>query len=129
MTRSKWLTGAILVALASVAQAHTHLKEAMPADGSTVKAAPEQIMLMFSEAAKVTALTIQKEGGEEQKLAPLPTTASAHVMVPAPKLAPGKYTVNYRVVSDDGHVMGGKVHFTIADSAGADSMASHDHKK
>ncbi len=129
MTRSHWLTGVVLLALASVAQAHTHLKEAMPADGSTVKAAPEQIMLTFSEAARVTALTIQKDGGEEQKLAPLPTAASAHVMVPAPKLAPGKYTVSYRVVSDDNHVMSGKLHFTIADSAGAGSMASHDPKK
>jgi methionine-rich copper-binding protein CopC len=117
MTRSKWLPAILLAALTPLAaQAHSHLKESTPAEGSTVKA-PESIMLMFSEAAKVTALTIQKDGDKEQKLSPLPTEASAHVMVPAPKLMPGKYTVSYRVVSDDGHVMGGKLHFTVSDTA------------
>jgi len=117
MTRSKWLPAILLAALAPLAaQAHTHLQGATPAEGSTVKA-PESIMLMFSEAAKVTALTIQKDGDKEQKLSPLPTEAAAHVMVPAPTLAPGKYTVNYRVVSDDGHVMSGKIHFTVSDTA------------
>jgi hypothetical protein len=119
MTRFKWLTGVVLIALASGAQAHTHLKEALPADGSTVKAPPEQIMLTFSQAARLTALTIRKEGGEEVKLAPLPPGTSAHLMVPAPKLAPGKYTVSYRVVSDDNHVMSGKLHFTVTDSGPA----------
>src|SRR5262245_58761125 len=123
MTRSKWLGAAALIALASVAQAHTHLKEAMPAEGSTVKGSPDHIMLTFSEAAKLTALTIQKDGGEEQKLTPLPATASDHVMVPAPKLAPGKYTVSYRVVSDDNHIMSGKLHFTVAEGTAADSAA------
>ena len=116
MTLSKWLIAALLVSLAPLAQAHTHLKDAVPADNSTVKAPPENIMLTFSEAAKVTALSIQKEGGEEQKLSPLPTAAAAHVMVPAPKLAPGKYTVSYRVLSDDNHVMSGKIHFTVAEA-------------
>ena len=117
MTRSSWLIGLAALGLSVAAQAHTHLKEAIPADGSTVKSSPENIMLMFSEAAKVTAISIQKEGDKEQKLSPLPAEASAHVMVPAPKLAPGKYTVNYRVVSDDGHVMSGKLHFTVSDTA------------
>jgi methionine-rich copper-binding protein CopC len=113
MMKSKWVLGGALLCLAVVAQAHTHLKSAAPAEGSTVKA-PEQITLTFSEAARVTALSIQKEGEAEQKLAPLPTAAADHVTVAAPKLAPGKYTVNWRVVSDDSHVMSGKVHFTVS---------------
>ena len=113
MFGSKWLMGIGLAALAPVAMAHAHLKEAMPAEGSTVKA-PESIMLTFSEPAKLTAISIQKEGDKEQKLALPSADAAAHVMVPAPKLAPGKYTVNYRVVSDDGHVMSGALHFTVS---------------
>jgi methionine-rich copper-binding protein CopC len=99
----------------------------MPADGSTVKSSPEHIMLTFSEPARLTALTIQKDGGEEQKLAPLPSDASDHVMVTAPKLAPGKYTVSYRVVSDDNHVMSGKLHFSVAEETAASATAAHDH--
>jgi methionine-rich copper-binding protein CopC len=100
--------------MTGVANAHAHLESAMPADGATLTASPDSIMLMFSEAAKLTALTIQKDGEEAQKLGPLPAKAAAHLMVTAPKLAPGHYTVDYRVVSDDNHVMSGKVKFTVA---------------
>jgi methionine-rich copper-binding protein CopC len=117
MKTSKWLAGAVLVGVAALAQAHTHLKDAVPAAGSTVKASPDHITLTFSEPARLTALTIQKEGGEEQKIAALPADAAAKVSVPAPKLAPGKYTVNWRVVSGDNHIMSGKLHFTIAAGA------------
>jgi methionine-rich copper-binding protein CopC len=117
MRMSKGLVAAALLSLMAVAQAHTHLKEATPAEGSTVKASPESITLTFSEAARLTALTIQKEGGDEQKLAPLPAESAAKVTVPAPKLAPGKYTVNWRVVSADNHIMSGKLHFTVAGGA------------
>ena len=128
MKKSKWFTGMVLVSLAAIVQAHTHLKETVPAEGSTVNAAPEQIMFTFSEAARVTALTIQKEGEQEQKLAPLPTAAAAQVMVPAPKLTPGKYIVSWRVVSDDNHVTSGTLHFIVADSAPG-GMPSHDHNQ
>jgi methionine-rich copper-binding protein CopC len=116
MTRSKWLGATLLVALSPLALAHTHLKEAVPADNSTVKS-PESIALTFSEAARLTALSIQKDGGEEQKLAPLPSAAASHVMVPAPKLTAGKYTLNYRVVSNDNHVTSGKIHFTVTEGS------------
>jgi copper resistance protein C len=117
MRMSNGFAGGLLLSLVAVAQAHTHLKEATPAEGSTVKAAPESITLTFSEAARVTALTIQKDGGDEQKLTPLPGQSAAKISVPAPKLAPGKYTVNWRVVSADNHIMSGKLHFTIAGGA------------
>jgi len=114
MKMSKWFVGTFLASLAAVAQAHTHLKDATPAEGSTVKASPESITLTFSEAARLTALTIQKEGGEEQKVAQLPAESAAKITVPAPKLAPGKYIVSWRVVSGDSHIMSGKLHFTVA---------------
>jgi methionine-rich copper-binding protein CopC len=115
MSMAKGFGGLILVAAMASAQAHTHLKAATPAEGSTVKAAPENIVLTFSEAARLTALTLQKDGDtEEKKLSPLPTEAAANVTVPVPKLSPGKYTVNWRVVSGDNHIMSGKLHFTVA---------------
>ena len=107
-----WVGGLALM-LAISAQAHTHLKSATPAEGSTVKSA-EQITLTFSEKATVTALTLQKEGGDERKLTPPAEGAADHVKVAAGKLEPGKYTLNWRVVSDDKHVMSGKLHFTVS---------------
>jgi methionine-rich copper-binding protein CopC len=121
---------AALLGLSMVAQAHTHLKEAQPADGSVVNAAPSNIVLKFTQAARITALTLQKDGSAEQKLEPLPTEASAEITVPAGKLAPGKYVVNWRVVSADNHIMSGKVQFTVDPSAtpSAGKPASSEHK-
>lgn len=105
---------ALVAALtASPAYAHTHLTSSTPAEGSVLTAGPANIELKFSEATRLTALTLQKEGAAEQKLAPLPTSAVAAMKVPAPKLTAGKYTVHWRAVGDDGHVMTGKVQFTI----------------
>ena len=120
---------AALLGASALVQAHTHLKGAQPAEGSVLNAPPANIVLKFSEAARVTSLTLQKDGGAEQKLAPLPTEASAEVSVPAGKLAPGKYVVNYRVVSADNHIMSGKLHFTVDPSAApsAGKAAGHEH--
>jgi methionine-rich copper-binding protein CopC len=124
------LAAAALLAASALVQAHTHLEEANPAEGSVLNAAPSNIVLKFSEAARITALTVQKDGGAEQKLAPLPTSASEEVTVPAGKLAAGKYVVNWRVVSDDNHIMSGKLHFTIDPTAtpSAGKSPDHDHK-
>ncbi len=114
MTRTTGLLTVALLALCASAQAHTHLKSAVPAEGSTVQA-PEQITLSFSGPARLTALTIQKDGdSKEQKIAPLPEQATSQVTVPVPKLTPGKYLLNWRIVSGDQHVMSGKLNFTVA---------------
>jgi methionine-rich copper-binding protein CopC len=103
------------LALPLLAGAHAHLTAAEPADGSTLSAAPAQFILRFSEPALLTALGVQAQGtSRPQKITPLPTTASAEIHVAAPPLAPGAWELRYRVVSADGHLMAGSVHFTIA---------------
>jgi methionine-rich copper-binding protein CopC len=89
------------------------LQKSVPAEGSTVSVSPPNIVLKFSEAARVTALAVKKEGGDEQKLAPLPTTAAAEITVRAPELAPGKYVVTWRAMGSDSHIMSGELHFTV----------------
>jgi methionine-rich copper-binding protein CopC len=126
MKTSTWLAGAALLAISAVASAHTHLKAAVPAQNSTVNAAPEKITLTFSAPAKVTAITIQKEGGPEQKLTPASADAATEITVPAPKLEPGKYVVNWRVMGADNHVMSGKLNFTVAGGADTAAHAGHD---
>jgi methionine-rich copper-binding protein CopC len=115
MKRTNTIVTAIAACLPLVAVAHTQLKQATPANGSVVKTAPAQIMLMFSEAANLTRLTIQKTGDQQaQKLGPLPKAAARHFMIVAPKLGPGAYTVSYRAVSDDNHIASGTVKFTVS---------------
>jgi copper resistance protein C len=106
---------AAMVALSSIAFAHTHLKTSMPADKEVLAAAPSKIMLHFSAPTRLTALTIKKDGDSaERKLGPLPKEAFAEFTVPlTPPPAPGKYTVTWRAMGSDNHVMSGDLHFTV----------------
>jgi methionine-rich copper-binding protein CopC len=118
MTVTQWLTGGAFLVLAATAHAHAHLIAAVPAEGSAGRA-PEHIVLSFSEAARITAMTLQREGEEPHKLTPLPAEMAARITVPLPELLPGKYTLNFRVVGDDGHVVPGTLHFTVLESSPA----------
>jgi len=106
----------VLMSCGALAFAHARLVKADPADGSTVKVAPAKFVLTFSEPAKLTTLTLQKDAEPAKKIGPLPTDASAEISIPAPKLAPGNYVLSWRVVGDDGHVLPGKLSFTVGPS-------------
>lgn len=104
---------AAMLALSSIALAHTHLKTSTPADNAVLSAAPAEIMLQFSAPTRLTALTLKKDGESERKLGPLPKDAAADFRVPVTSLTPGKYTVSWRAMGADNHVMSGDLHFTV----------------
>ena len=115
MSVTKWIAASALLLLVATAHAHAHLTAADPPDGSNGKA-PEHIVLSFSEAARVTAMTLQRDGEEPRKLTALPAEKAARITVPLPKLLPGSYTLRWRVVGEDSHVVPGTVHFTVLES-------------
>ena len=119
------LLGTALLALASLAHAHAHLTSSVPADASRLSTSPPNLVLNFSEAAVLTAASIQKPGAAPRKLLPLPTRAAPQVSFALPPLAPGAYVVSWRALSADGHIMPGSVHFTIAAGSGQEQAASH----
>ena len=123
MTTGKWLAASILGLLAANAHAHAHLTDSDPREGSSIPA-PAQLVLSFSEAARLTAISVQKEGAEAQKLTP-PTAMAVRLAIALPALAAGRYTVSWRVVANDGHVSSGALHFSVAGIAAADSGATH----
>jgi methionine-rich copper-binding protein CopC len=114
-----------LVAFGVTANAHAHLQKSSPADNSVVTTSPPNLELNFSEAARLTALSIQKGDEPQQKLKPLPTATAQQISVPLPPLTPGTYLVSWRVVSDDGHMMSGALHFTLAAGRATDHPADH----
>jgi methionine-rich copper-binding protein CopC len=119
------VSGLALATLAVTASAHAHLQKASPADGSVVTTSPSRIVLNFSEAARLTAASIQKGDAPRQSLKPLPAAAARQISVPLPQLTPGSYSVTWRVVSEDGHVMSGTLRFTLAPDRAADHPAQH----
>jgi copper transport protein len=111
----------MLLGCSAMTPAHTHLVKAIPADGSTLAVSPARFVLTFAEPVKMTVLSLQKDAGPAKKLGPLPLTASAEISIPAPKLTAGRYVLTWRAVGDDGHVMPGKVSFTMGASGAVDA--------
>ena len=122
MRIGKWLAASIPCLAAAATHAHAHLTDSDPREGSASKA-PAQIVLTFSEAARLTAITLQKEGAEPRKLTP-PTVTGVRLTVLLPALAAGRYVLGWRVVGSDGHVTSGALHFTVVDPSAAGSHAS-----
>lgn len=103
--------------IAGAAQAHAHLEKSTPADGSTLGTAPAAVEMTFSEAARLTALSIQRGQEPRQMIKELPAVAEKTLRVALPALTPGIYTLAWRVLTADGHVSSGAVHFTISPTA------------
>jgi len=113
--KSLFLSAALLSPLA--AQAHAILVKSQPAKDETVTEAPKQIDLWFNDPVRseYKALAVIDSEGKrvdnhdvEQSL-----TNGANIYATVQSLAPGTYTVRYRVVSEDTHIVTGKFQFTV----------------
>jgi copper transport protein len=126
-TLSALVTTLALVAAQS-ALAHTELSATVPADRSTLAAAPEKLELEFSGPVRLTALTIQRGDAAKQSLGPLPSGNSEKFAIALPAgLGEGHYVVTWRALSEDTHVMSGELMFAVgaAQGAAADAHAGH----
>lgn len=114
MKKLTLVAGACLTLVTLGAQAHAHLKASNPKEAAVVMEMPAAISLTFSESARITAVSIQKDQEPKQKLT-APTTAGEQLSVEVPKLTAGSYTLTWRVAStDDNHIMSGELHFKVA---------------
>jgi copper resistance protein C len=100
---------------AAPAYAHTRLEGSDPADGSSIASAPESISLRFNEdiqADFATLSVVGPDGTQYQKGGV--SAANGQISTAVSPLGPaGDYHIGYRVVSDDGHPVTGKVSFTL----------------
>jgi methionine-rich copper-binding protein CopC len=110
---------AILSLLTSTALAHSELTSSMPADKASVDAAPKELMLHFSAPVRLTALSVTRAGEAQRDLSPLPAERQKDFSVASPGLAKGQYTVNWRALSGDSHVMTGEFTFAVGEPAAA----------
>ena len=117
-----------LPASPSAAFFHATLRSSSPAAGSTLDRAPDRIRLVFSEEIEPSLGSIRliDPSGRTTRLAASgdPRDVSALVAPTPAGLANGSYRVEWRIVSEDGHPMGGSFGFTIATSGGASASAA-----
>ena len=97
----------------TLALAHAALNSAVPADGSVLAAAPGRIELVFSEPVSPLALRLVGPDGAARTLDRFVLKDSTLVISPPAGLANGTYALSWRVVSEDGHPVGGALVFSI----------------
>ncbi|RWC47772.1 MAG: copper resistance protein CopC [Mesorhizobium sp.] len=109
---------AVIVFLASLALpnqafAHAALIKTDPADGAVLEQGPTQFSLTFSEPVSPLVLTLERPDGT-----PVPLTAfrlsdqTVEIDNPQP-LKSGTHVLSWRVISADGHPVGGSLLFSI----------------
>lgn len=104
----------VLVALfPGVAAAHAELMGSSPTEGSA-PTPPPAVELTFSDPLKPPFTTIALTDGSGRPVAtPSPAVAGNKATLSFTGTAPGPYTVAYRVLSEDGHPITGKISFTV----------------
>lgn len=117
------------VGLAQPAFAHNTLIDSNPKDGAQVEAAPDTVTLKFNDDVQPgegNQIVVNGPGGTRWTSAAAKvdvdgTTASAKL----PALGPaGKYTVAYRILSADGHVVKNVISFTLTKDGGGQSLSA-----
>jgi methionine-rich copper-binding protein CopC len=100
---------------------HLQLEKSDPADSSVVTA-PDSLRLWFSQRTElsVTRVMLKNASGTTLPLGALVRGAAADAPVTAPvtgALAPGAYSVDWRTMAADGHVVRGTIRFTVKPAA------------
>jgi methionine-rich copper-binding protein CopC len=113
-------SGVILLAalaLPSPSFAHAKMVRSSPAENAVLTESPKQVDVWFDDKVgteyKALAVIDSKGKRVDNKDLVQETLDSAHLYATVPTLPPDTYTVRYRVVSIDTHIVTGKYQFTI----------------
>jgi methionine-rich copper-binding protein CopC len=102
--------------------AHAMLVKAEPARRAVLTKAPAQVRLWFNEEIEkdYASLAVQDAGKTTAVTETKPHVAAddpKSIVLPLPQLEAGKYTVKFRVLSVDGHVVDSSYDFTVKSKA------------
>ncbi|MCQ4041458.1 copper resistance protein CopC [Streptantibioticus rubrisoli] len=121
--RYRWPAAIAAAAVASMlsstpASAHTALLGSVPAAGATV-APPTAVTLVFDESLDpaLVQVSLLDERSDRCQAGRPRVRGGTVTQAVGPGLPAGAYRIDYRVVSDDGHVVHSAIPFTVAASA------------
>lgn len=116
------LTAFLVLALGATAAAaadvfHFALKQSAPAPDAAVPA-PDEVRLWFTEPPAENSIGIRLIDAEGDPVATTdpaaaPDDGAVFFVKPSAPLAPGPYTVSWRGIGDDGHVVRGDFGFSV----------------
>ena len=97
--------------------AHAQLVKAEPARRAALDKAPTQIQLWFNEEIEGAYTTLTVSGSNKKPVTDeKPSVVSddpKSIILQIPQSKPGKYTVKFRVLSVDGHVVDSTYNYTV----------------
>ena len=123
----------IFLALAMTANAHSPLVSSSPKNGETLGLSPTQMVMEFKSPAKLIKVVLTKPSDKQEKSllgrlfgadnsesVSLGTsflmTINKRQVIPLPPLEQGRYSLAWRAMGEDGHVIKGKLTFNIQGS-------------
>jgi copper resistance protein C len=110
-----------LMALPGLSHSHSLLVRAEPGQRSTVTRPPARVQMWFSERLEPAYATasVWNEAGKQVDGGDATVDQGDPVLlsVSTPHLSPGRYTVRFRVLSVDGHVVESKYTFAVKAAA------------
>ena len=122
----------ILILLPVTAEAHSPLISSFPQDGQELGVSPPNIVMIFKTPAKIIKFSLTKSKDEQRKSLLggffrsskgeqitiehdfLMKNSERHTIA-LPSLEKGKYSLSWRAMGEDGHVMKGEFAFVIKD--------------
>jgi len=105
----------LLATLPMATFAHTALASSNIEAGAALTVAPDTLDLTFGKSVGLAKLELVTAGSNNvQDITPAREMRTLH-RVDLPRLKPGAYTIQWRAVAGDGHVMSGEIAFTITD--------------
>lgn len=106
------------------AYGHAALIGSTPADGAVLEEAPRRLLLVFDEAVSPAAMRLVVPGNRVVALDQVQQSDGTVAVALPDHLSPGGYALSWRVVSDDGHPVGGTLQFAVGSAAVAAAVAT-----
>jgi copper transport protein len=113
-----------VLCLASSASAHASLVSAEPGDGSVVAQAPQRVQLRFNEPVTPVVIGLIDATGKTRDDVTVRAVDDTITLALPANLPRGTQVVSYRVISQDGHPVGGSLVFSIGAVTGAAPAAA-----
>lgn len=104
------------LAMLTPALAHSPMKGSVPADGDELVSVPETIEMNFAAPARVTKIEMTHTNGDANHRVTLdiPTRDKIETISLTPDfMGAGTYQIDWRALSEDGHVITGSFSFTV----------------
>ena len=109
----------LLLSVASqsdLAWGHAYPAQTSPEDGVTLKEAPSQVRIQYTEGVELefSRIVVKSSSGEIVSQGELKRLADDTLAVSLRRLTPGNFVVQWRALSVDTHITEGVLRFTVA---------------